>query len=310
MVLLVEKLGRALKFPSRLEDHHMNSEVLSASLRDFRLKISDFISQICFKPEPGSEFLSLTGFRRCFELMHITNRAFAKMVVEIDYPMSQWGGKATEEYLSYTLNLLDLLNSVNSSVSHLSQAKISISHALSLIKNSPPSAAKHLKKIPRKNLGKEFKFDGSVRIGDRPDSEKERVVLQALTVSKKIGFLALGLVLSGLCSDAKPYMEIRKSAGGFDDSLIKDLDSRFCKEVTKIQGIMEEVRVVNKATERLSAAICTGRYTEAVEELKTRLEVLENSIQGVEKQANNLFSDVLCTRNKLLDNLRLTGQNP
>ncbi|KAK6140411.1 hypothetical protein DH2020_025838 [Rehmannia glutinosa] len=303
MVLSVHKLSRPFKFPSRLDHHHLKpDDALSASLRAFRSKISDFITQICFKTEPGSDF----RFNKCFDLINITNRAFAKMVVEIDYPMTRWGSKLTDKYLSYTLNLLDLLNSVNSSVSHLNHAKILIFHALSLIKNSPSSAAEHLKKIPITNLSKEFKLQKSIRIEERPGSEKERVVLQALDISRKIGFLVLGLVLSGLCSDAKPYMEIRRIAGGFDDSLIKDLDSRFCKE---IQEKMEEVKQVNSATERLSMAISTGRYIEDVEELKTRLQVLENSIQEIEKKANNLFSEVLVTRNKLLDNLRLTGQS-
>ncbi|KAL0429214.1 UNVERIFIED_CONTAM: hypothetical protein Sradi_0547400 [Sesamum radiatum] len=291
MVLLVEKLGRALKFGSRLEEHHLNSEALWASLSGFRAEV----------PVPD-------GFKECFEMIDVGNRAFVKLVVEIDYPMSRWGGRANEEYLNYTLILLDLLNSINSSVSHLSQAKISISHALNLIGNS--TTAKNVKKISGKSTGKEFGFEGSVRMEEfRPVCEKESVLLQALMVSKKIAFLALGLVLSGCSGDAKPYMEARKIAGGFDDDpLIKVLDSRFCHEVTEIQpGTMEEVEEVNSATDRLSAAISAGRYSEAVEELKTRLETLENSIQGIQKQANKLFSEVLAARNKLLDNFRLTG---
>ncbi|KAK4414505.1 hypothetical protein Salat_2863500 [Sesamum alatum] len=307
MVLLVEKLGRALKFPSssRLEDHHLNSEALWASLSGFRSNVSGFINKILLKPEnPGRKLLSLTGFKECFELIDVGNRAFAKLVVEIDYPMSRWGGRATDEYLKYTLSLLDLLNSINSSVSHLSQAKISVSHALSMIRDSP--TAKNLKKISGRSSGKDFRFEGSVRIGERPGCEKELVVLQALMVSKKIAFLALGLVLSGCSGDAKPYMEVRKFTGGSDDSLIKVLDSRFCEEVAKIQGTLEEVEEVNSATERLSAASSAGRYGEAAEELKARLETLENSIQGIGKKANKLFSEVLAARNKLLDNIRLT----
>ncbi|KAI3448851.1 hypothetical protein Pfo_005516 [Paulownia fortunei] len=311
MVLLAEKLGRSLKFHSRLEIHHQNSQASSASLHDFRYKTLNFLSQILLKPGKGSELLSLAWFHNCFELIHVTNRAFAKLVVEIDYPMSQWGGQATEEYLSYSLNLLDMLNSITSSVSHLNQAKISIFHALSLIENSPTSAAKYLKKIQGRNLGKDFKVEGSTGIEERPGSDqKECVILQALMVLKKIGFLALGLVVSGLCSDAKPYLEIRKFPGGFDDPLKKVLDSGFGKEMTEIQGPVEEVKEVNLAAERLSAILSTGRCGEAVGELKERLEVLENSIQGLEKQANNLFSEVLATRNKLLDNIRFIGHNP
>ncbi|XP_011081132.1 uncharacterized protein LOC105164219 [Sesamum indicum] len=301
------KLGRTLKFGSRLEDHHLNSEALWASLSGFRSKVSGFVNQILSKREnPGRKFLSLTGFKECFEMIDVGNRAFAKLVVEIDYPMSQWGGRATEEYLNYTLSLLDQLNSINSFVSHLSQAKISISHALNLIRNS--QTAKSLKNISGRSTGKDLRFEGSVTMGERPVCEKELVVLQALMVSKKIALLALGLVLSGCSGDAKPYMEVRKFGGGFDDPLITVLEARFCHEVTEIQqGTMEEVEEVNRAMERLRVAISPGRYNEAVEKLKTRLETLENSIQGIQKQANKLFSEVLATRNKLLDNIRLTG---
>ncbi|KAK4411099.1 hypothetical protein Sango_0182900 [Sesamum angolense] len=170
-------------------------------------------------------------------MIDVGNRAFVKLVVEIDYPMSGWGGRADEEYLNYSLILLDLLNSINSSVSHLGQAKISTSHALNLIRNSP--TAKNLKKISGRSTGKDLRCSG----------------------------------------DAKPYIE----------------------------GTKDEVEEVNSATERLSTAIPAGRYSEAaVEEVKTRLETLENSIQSIQKQANKLFSEVLASRNKPLDNIRLT----
>ncbi|GFP92414.1 hypothetical protein PHJA_001385600 [Phtheirospermum japonicum] len=304
MILLSPKLTCPFKFPSKLENNHHPIN----SLRNFRSKISEFITQILSEPDPT--------LHKCFELINITNRAFAKMVVEIGYPTTRWSEseKLTDQYLTYTLNLLGLLNSVSSSLSHLSHAKISVLHALTLIKNnSPSSAAKHLKKIPRKNLNADFNFDGPVKIEGKPGSETERVVLRALAVSKKVEFLAIGFVLSSLCGDAKPYMEIRKRVGGFgddDDAMIKEMDSRFCKEVSEIeQGKMEEVKEVNSAIDRLYAAISNGRCCGDADDLMKRLEVLQNLIQGLEKQANNLFSEVLGTRNKLLDNLRFTGHN-
>lgn len=182
---------------------------------------------------------------------------------------------------------MELLNAVNSSLSHLSQAKLSLHHAL----NSPSSDHfKYLKKIPPK----EFKFVRPVKVEEKLGCDEEYVLLQALIVSKKIGFLALGFVVSGLCCDAKPYMDARKFSGGFDDSVIKDLDSRLCKEVA---GIMGEV---NNACAAMSS-------DGSVDELKRRLKVLENSIQIIGKQSNTLFSQVLSTRNKLLDNFRFSG---
>ncbi|KAL6524636.1 hypothetical protein OROHE_016307 [Orobanche hederae] len=93
----------------------------------------DFITQTLLNPEQESEFLYLTRFNTCFQLIQATNSAFAKLVVEIDHPMTQWGGKLTEDYLTYTLNLMELLNTVNSSISHLSQAKLPLHHAASLL---------------------------------------------------------------------------------------------------------------------------------------------------------------------------------
>lgn len=193
---------------------------------------------------------------------------------------------------------MELLNAVNSSVSHLSQAKLPLHHAVILLRNSPSSdQSKYLKKIAPKRIIKEFKFERPVKVQEKPGCDQESVLLQALIVSKKVGFLALGFVVSGLCGDAKPYMDIRNFVGVFDDSVVKDLDSRLCKEVA---GIMGEVKEVNNA-------ICDGRCSQTVDELKRRLKVLESSIQIVEKQSNNLFSQVLSTRNKLLDNFSFSG---
>lgn len=243
--------------------------------------------------------------------MHISSKAFAELVVEIDYPATRWGGEATEEYLKYTLNLLNMLNSVSSTVSHLNQAKISILHGLSLVENSTSAAGKYLKKIAMCNLGKGSGVKASTGIEIRPGSvKKECVILEALIILNKIGLLAIGLVLSGLDCSTKPYLENGNSPMGPDDPLNRVLESRFCKEMREIEGSMEEVKEVNCAIEQLFVAISSGTSTEAAaKELKGRLEVLENSIKGIEKEASNLFSQVIADRNKLLDNLRFIGEN-
>ncbi|KAL6524613.1 hypothetical protein OROHE_016284 [Orobanche hederae] len=74
-------------------------------------------------------------------------------------------------------------------------------------------------------------------------------------------------------------MDVRIFLGWFDDFVIKDLDSRLCKEVA---GIIGKVNEVNNA-------ICDERCSGTVDELKRRLKVLGSSI---EKQPNNLFSQV------------------
>lgn len=307
MVLLVEKLSRSLKFPSRQENHrHLKSDASSASLRNFRSAISEFIAGIMVEPE----LMSVAGFNKCFELINTCNRGFAELVIDIDYPMRQWGPNLTDAYLSCTLHLLGLSNAVTSAAARLSQVKMSILHALALINRSPPMASRHLS-IISPGVGEMFKFERAIEMRGRPpSSQQEQVLTQALGLSKNIGFLALGFVVSGLCGDDQPYMEMRKNAGvfEFDDPLCKDVDSRFYRELQLQGGIgMVEVREVNASTERLQSAIIsnTGRCTQPVEDLKTRLKLLENSIHGVENQANQLFSQVLSARNKLLGNIRI-----
>lgn len=46
--------------------------------------------------------------------------------------MSQWKLDSIEEYLNYTVSVLELLNSISSSLSHLGQAMLSLSHGLNL----------------------------------------------------------------------------------------------------------------------------------------------------------------------------------
>ncbi|CAA0822154.1 Unknown protein [Striga hermonthica] len=278
MTLLSHNLSRPFKFPSNLKQplHH----ALSASLLDFRSKISDFISKIEFGPDRA-------GLGKCFDLINTANSAFAKMAAQIDHPMSKWSEKLTERYLSYTLTLLGLLNSVSSSLSHLNRVKMS-------------NACGCLKKIEKEEVGPSFKPERAMGAEDSPGSDKDRLLLDGLSVLEKMELLAMGFVLSGLCSDTKAYMKLRSYVGGFEDSLIKELDSRFCKEV---MGRLDEVKDVNIAVDRLLEVKCI----DGVEELKLRLEVLAGFIQGIEKQANALFSNVLGVRNKLIDNIRLTG---
>lgn len=285
MVLLVDKLGRSLKFQSN------KSDALSASLTDFRSTISESIAAALPKPDPDSSGLvSLAGFNNCFELIRATNAAFAKLAVEIDYPMRRWGAALTDDYLSFTSHLLGLINAVTSSLSHLTHAKMSLLHALN-------TSARRLSRIAEATIpGERFKVERPIATGERHCSREELVLIHALALSEKIGLLALGFVVSGLCGDAKSYLGIRKIAGGVDDSVLKDLDSRFCKELMGLQGIVvEEVKEVNDLVDKCS---------ESVEELKRRLKMMEKSIQGIDKQANNLFSQVLNARNKLLGNIR------
>ncbi|GFP84269.1 hypothetical protein PHJA_000570600 [Phtheirospermum japonicum] len=281
MVLLAEKLVLSLKFLYKSDKNHLKKH--SKSLDEFLSKISNFLNQPLFKPGTvGSKSLSLEWFQNYFDLINLADKAFAELVIEIEYPMSQWGGKATDEYLNYSLSFLENLNIISSSLSHINQAKVSISQALILVeKDSQAAAAKSLRKIQgirnlNINPGRGFKVEGCSSSGIKKrhgSDKKEGTILEAVMVLKKIGSLALGIVLAG-----------------FDDPVKKNLE---------IRGPVEEV---NRGVERL----CEGKCDEGVlRELKGRLVVLGNCVQGVEKRVNDMFSQVLAARSMLLDNIRL-----
>ncbi|KAL6560514.1 hypothetical protein OROGR_004073 [Orobanche gracilis] len=293
MVLLPKKLSRSLKFHSKAGKK--DSEILLASLDDFRSKISNFLKELTLL-KPGKA-------QSCFELIIFTHRAFMELENEIDYPMSQWGDNVTNMYLDYTLIFLEKLNLITSSLTHINQTKLSISNALHLImRNMMTSAPTYLKKLQGNINPKVVGSSSSTGTEKKPSAGsvgKEGVILEALMVLRTIGFYALGSVLSGFwIEDANPCPEIGKAPGWFDDLLKRSfLES-------ENRGPMEKVKEVNRVVERLSEGMYKGKCDEAVcWELKGKLEVLGNCIQGIEKQVNNLFSEVLGSRRKLLDSI-------
>lgn len=196
--------------------------------------------------ENGSEMvMPAAWFDNCFEMVHAAKRAFSELVEEIEYPMSQWGAAATDEYLNYSLSLLDFLNSITSSVSHLKLLKISLLHDVNLLENSRNPAPN--------DVGGDFQVDRSPGIELRPGSEKkELVILEALMELKEVVVSTLSLVVSGLSA----------------------------------------------------AAISAGKCDEAAGQMREKLEVVENAILGIKKQAKDLFSEEVTTRNELMNNVR------
>uniref|UniRef100_A0A3Q7GVW5 Uncharacterized protein n=1 Tax=Solanum lycopersicum TaxID=4081 RepID=A0A3Q7GVW5_SOLLC len=145
MVLLVGKIIHFLKNMDNHHHHHNHNPeaLLASSLQSFRSAISKILNKILPILEPETElefqFLSLVWIQKCVGVIPSINRAFAKLVVVIEHPMNKWGKSQIKEYLDYSLSLLELLNSETSGVSHLSHAKLCISHGLSFIgKNSDP----------------------------------------------------------------------------------------------------------------------------------------------------------------------------
>ncbi|KAM7509035.1 hypothetical protein LguiA_019488 [Lonicera macranthoides] len=292
---------------SKLENHnhHQPSEALLVSLQAFRSHVSNYLCQLYLEPKPGVEFFSLTWIQQCLQLIPMVSQAFAKLLVEIDYPKSKWEASSIDEYLNYTLNLLELLNSISSSLSHLSQARLSLSYAISLIKDSPSLAIERLQQFRSENLNTEFKVPQIEPIKEIFCSgEEDRTIQEAMVDMKKIGSWVCEVVLSSLCSDLNSFMETRKSSIGFFDSSLITLDSCVSKEVVEKQGTLKEVREINEAIDCLVSAMAHKEGDDQAKELKRRLEVLEKGLMDVKNEGDSLFSEILAARNELLEIFR------
>ncbi|CAB4301263.1 unnamed protein product [Prunus armeniaca] len=309
MVLLVQKFD---KFYSKLENfhhhkHNHQSQALTASLEAFKSHVSNCLNKLSSSSKSGLEIPSFSWIQQCFDLLPIINHAFAKLVVAIDYPVSKWEAASVDEYLKYSLNLLELCNSISSSLSHLGKARLSLAHALSLVENSSLSLAlKHLKPIQPKVLNKELRFQGNEEIGKPRCSNisKQAVIDQALVVMQGMVFWVCGILMSGLVGEAKPYLEMRSSGGRFVDSWLPGLDLRASEVIVERNGVLKEVKELDDAVAGLAAAIGTGKSSdEAAEELRRRLEVFEKLVEGFGKEVDCLFNKVLAGRNQLLNGL-------
>lgn len=295
MVLLVQKLAFSLKHLSKLENHHHHSsEPLSVSLQTFRSDVSNYLTKLSTNSDPGSEFLSLKWIQQCLEALPIVNKAFAKLVADTNYPMNKWEVSSIEEYLNYSLSLLEFLNSISSAVSRLSQARFSLSHALSLIGNFPEKL-KPLKEIKYKDFHKDLKVNGIEERKGKFSSEKDMIFHQAMLILMNIGLWVYGVVVSGLCSDVEPYMEMRKSARGFVFPPVMVFDLSVWENMMENGGIVKELKEVNDA-------VANGENAKELQMIK--LEVIEKVVVGIKEETNLIFFEVLAGRNELLDILR------
>ncbi|KAK8321706.1 hypothetical protein V6Z11_A12G119900 [Gossypium hirsutum] len=254
MLLLVEKLT---KLYSKLENHHRQSEVdvLSAALRAFR---SDLLSLI--------------------------NTTLAKLVVDIGYPVNRWEVISLHQYLNYSFHLLELLNSVSSSLSHLTHARLSFALALTLLQNSPSLAIKHLKAVQPQGSSKDYR--------GQQDREDGKASSQALMAIKNIGFWA------------KPYLEIKQLIATSNSASLNLVDSCIYDVIVEKGEILREVMELNNAAASLASAMVSGKSSDAAKDLETRLGVLGKQQEALEKQVHYLFSKVFAARKELLLSVR------
>lgn len=290
MELLVEKLLHSNKISSKVKNHHQchNHRYEAsdeASLQKFYLYIS--VAKIM----PKSDTVSLSWVRNCFSYLSDSNKAFARLVVEIDHPMSKWELPLIEEYLNYSLGLLDHLNLVKSSISHLGHARLLITHALSFVENSPLLAIERLRFIKFKNSDIDLKSEGGLK--ERKFKGKEVVIHKALIEMKKNSDLVFGILLSILSGNVKPHLPKPEAY----------LKVFFKKNVT-----LKEFNEVDEAKACLLWTLEMGenseRPVEDARNLKIKLDEIQKQLDDIGNDARDLFKKILAGRNDVLDVIR------
>nr|GMD36610.1 protein BPS1, chloroplastic-like [Ipomoea batatas] len=322
MVLSVHKLSHFLKTHSKLENQHRNPDAgagdYGAVLSEFRSGVSSFLNRMAFgsSETPGSEFWSLGRVGLFLEGVCLIHKEFVKTVARLNHPLSVWGPAITDEYLSFSFHLLGLLNEVSSSLSHLNKSRLSLSFALSQSEHrSPPptpAVAKNLRKILPQDFQKDFNLGKAnwKQLGEEIPDNKERAIHESLVITKRVSFWILGAVLSGLSSDLRPFMELRKWVLGSDqEPLLLRLDCVFIKEVTeKKQSAVKEVKEINEMVAKVAAAMEGDNGDDnAAKELGKQLQRFEEQLEGMRKQTDNLFKEVLAARSGLVDGLRCSS---
>ncbi|KAJ4977725.1 hypothetical protein NE237_008505 [Protea cynaroides] len=298
-------LARSHKLSSKLDNHHGHQqEAENASLEAFKCEISKYLIQFSLYSKSRSEILTFSWVRQCLQLLPSMRNAFGKLMVDIDYPMSKWQVPSVDEYMRESLKLLELLNSITSSLSHLGQSRMSLSYALSLLENSPPLAMELLEAVEplgsiKKWEGEETEAGGEVA---RCSSGKEWVICQAMAIMKVVGFWVGGVVASSLCGDMESCVKLRKVIGDFPISSLMNLHLSVCEEMEN--GGLFEVREINKGVAQLVAVTCGEPSSDVVEELQRRVDILGKLLKDVEEEVNGLFSEVMLERNDLLSGLR------
>ncbi|XP_065871031.1 protein BPS1, chloroplastic-like [Euphorbia lathyris] len=288
---MVLSVHRFTKFYSKIDHHHHHHrpEALPASLQAFRSDVSTCITQLICNLKPGFE---ISWIHQCFQLLPVANKAFAKLVVDIDYRMTNWQARSMEDYLNYTLDLLDLFNSITASISHLSHVRLSMLHALSLLQTSPCSAVEKMKAIAFNSPRKEI--DRKQGEKERCCSDKESVIVQALIELRSIGLWVCRVVLAILSGDEEIYTQMRKSEGELSSPALVNLDLRVGEILLKKGCSLKEVKELKELSNACGEAI----------EIEMKLEEFEKQLNDIGKQVDRVFSQVLAGRNELLSGIR------
>lgn len=286
MVVFIKKSS---KFPRK--SNPKLDQSASIAVKSFESYISESFNGLLSDQSHGS----LTWFIPCFKFLQGINRAFAKLVKDLDYPLNKWKGDLAEDYLSHTLNILDTLNSISSSISHLGMSRLALCHAITLIHDSPSAALQHLKPVtPRKIESLDCKKKGVESF----NCDKERVIYDAMVKMKEANLVIVRVLLCGLSEGSGDHLGLLNTVE------LEGFDLGFAGKL-----MVKEIEEVNVAVKKMKASLVEGKKSSknelAAEELKRMLGELENLLEMVNKEANCFFSEVLARRSELIDCLRL-----
>ncbi|PKI62967.1 hypothetical protein CRG98_016606 [Punica granatum] len=274
----------------------------------FRVEVSSSLDRLLPSLDQDSRFLSLSWAKQCLGILHSMNGAFMKLAAQMDHSVNRWEADLVESYLSYSLNLLELLNSISSCLSHLGQSRLSLSHALSFLGSSPSAAADRLAPIqPQEAQLKELGTDG-----ERVCHGKEMVIHKALRLMEGIAYWECGAVLSALSGDPKAYLKTRKWAIGSENSSLIGVDLEVHEVILRKGCVLREVEEINESVACLVAAIQKEgeeeRVCAAAEMLQTKLKGFEKLTEEISEEVDHLFSEILRSRNEVIDCLRIHKQ--
>lgn len=101
---------------------------------------------------------------------------------------------------------------------------------------------------------------------------------------------------------------MKKAASGFPVSSLVALDLSFSEAVAEEKAVPKQLREVKEAAACLVAAVGDGESGGAAKQLERKLEVMEELLDRIGKEADGIFSEVLAGRNELLDVLRQLKQ--
>ncbi|AES69775.2 hypothetical protein MtrunA17_Chr3g0090441 [Medicago truncatula] len=119
---------------------------------------------------------------------------------------------------------------------------------------------------------------------------------------KSIEFWVCGVFLSCLYGDVKPYMELRKIAGGFENSIVSMLNLKISEKLVQKTPCFCEIEEINNFVTRLVAG--DEIRLDEDKELQRKLSELEKLFDYLSKEVDHLFDDVMTQRTELVGGFR------